>query len=741
MSVEDKTTALRPRARLMRHLGQDLIPTDRVAITELVKNSYDADATIVVLRFVRDEHSGTVEAIEFWDDGHGMSEDIVTSVWLEIANPHRSNNPTSESGKRRVLGAKGLGRFAVARLAQTTLLVTRRRDGDETTVLVDWAHFDDDEAYLDEIPVSWDTGPAEYFQPGGLAQDVFTRPIRDLRLSEEQQQHLLDVTGTHGTLLRLESLRANWDADAINELRTALSRLVPPAPAQDLDAKLVPEFAIFIDADDVPGAASGPVAPNAALEHPRYQLTGTVTADGVVSANFSAQGAGGEAEETLTETVTSDVGTAIGAVGPLRFDLRAWDLEGASLKDLLALDVGVTNVTGLRRLIRDNSGIAIYRDGFRVQPYGDPDVDWLNLDLRRVNNPTMRLSNNQVAGFIFIGADDNPQLEDQANRLGLIQNAAYASLREVLSRLINLVEQRRYNLRRPSRAERGPEQNSLFENFNLRPLREVVSARHQDDPALRDALEQTQQQINVGVDGVKDVISSFSVLATLGSLVDVILHEGRTSLTYTAYEIDDLEQEATRSCDDEARNRIARIASALSTQQDAMTSLFDRIEPLSGRRRGRPREVQLHAAIAKGLAVIEREVLEQRAKVTLLGEDQTVRIDEGDIMAMVTNLVRNALYWTTQTQPRDERFIEVTASRLPDRSISIIVEDNGPGVPEENVESIFDPYFSTKTNGTGMGLSIVGVIAGDYYDGSLDLLPAGQLGGARFEVTLRKRVG
>src|SRR5439155_15244279 len=98
----------------------------------------------------------------------------------------------------------------------------------------------------------------------------------------------------------------------------------------------------------------------------------------------------------------------------------------------------------VRELIRSNSGIALYRDGFRVRPYGEPEYDWLGLGQRRVNNPTMRLSNNQVAGFVYVTAEDNPELRDRSNREGLIENPQYEDLKEVMPKAIPEIGQRQY---------------------------------------------------------------------------------------------------------------------------------------------------------------------------------------------------------------------------------------------------------------------------------------------------------
>ena len=104
----------------------------------------------------------------------------------------------------------------------------------------------------------------------------------------------------------------------------------------------------------------------------------------------------------------------------------------------------------VRAWLREWSGISVYRDGFRVWPYGEPHDDWLRLDQRRVNNPVVRLSNNQVVGFVEISRDGNPELADQTNREGLLHNRAYEDLRRLLYFVLQILEAERQAKRHPT---------------------------------------------------------------------------------------------------------------------------------------------------------------------------------------------------------------------------------------------------------------------------------------------------
>ena len=132
--------ALRPRARLLRTLGNDLISSDKVAIIELVKNAYDADASTVLIRLQGPLRLGQGQ-IEVWDDGHGMDIQTLQTAWLDIATDSKKRSPQSESG-RRVLGEKGIGRLAAARIGSDLLLVTRRRESDRKSTRLNSSHWE-----------------------------------------------------------------------------------------------------------------------------------------------------------------------------------------------------------------------------------------------------------------------------------------------------------------------------------------------------------------------------------------------------------------------------------------------------------------------------------------------------------------------------------------------------------------------------------------------------------------------
>ena len=157
--IQKDTSILRPRARIIKTIGEELISNDIVAIIELVKNSYDANASVIEISFqgrVIDVKEGKKtkrvlikqgSSIVISDDGIGMSLATVKSAWMEPATINKKNAKKSFGDKRRYTGEKGIGRFASAKLAASLKMITKPKDDNEIIVDFNWADFSDDNKY------------------------------------------------------------------------------------------------------------------------------------------------------------------------------------------------------------------------------------------------------------------------------------------------------------------------------------------------------------------------------------------------------------------------------------------------------------------------------------------------------------------------------------------------------------------------------------------------------------------
>jgi signal transduction histidine kinase len=700
----------------LRTLGDELISSETVALVELVKNAYDADARRVLIAFHEplEIDAGDIEVV---DDGEGMSRDTVLGVWMEPATPNRKQARKSRKKKRAVLGEKGIGRFAAARLARYLDMHTKRSESEsQLHVSVDWSQFENEDAYLDEVDISWEETASKEFKKGGRMdglKGIGGRP----------------QIPRHGTILRARCLNIDWHEDQILELKNGLSRLVSTrSTAKKKD------FAIALDLPDRFEHLAGEVEPPETLSKPQYRLTASVKANGHAELEVSREVDGRQRKRT-EKNVNLWQEERPPECGPLDIELRVWDRDPESLERLVTKRRSLRDV---RADLNAAAGVSVYRDSFRVFPYGEPGNDWLRLDLRRVQNPTRRVSNNQVVGYVHITSKDNPELRDQSNREGLIAGRARDDLELLIRSSIGRLENERQKARDESKDEEDKRQPNPLFDFELTALGKQIRDRHSDDPELIATLEDTERRVAIDVDRVREVVSRYQGLATLGQLIDVVLHDGRTPLSKIGSETDLAIEDNSRSGSETKRRRmVGQRLTFIKNQADALAGVFARIEPFAGRKRGRPKPVSLETVIEAAFDVYESELARLGVEVHLPTSETIVKVNQGEIERVIINLLTNSLHWLATV--KGDRKIQVDVSRSGDQ-VEILFSDSGPGVEKSAATQVFEPYFSTKPEGVGLGLSIAGDIVTEFYAGALELVDGGPLAGATFRIILRHRV-
>jgi len=189
----------KPRARIIKTIGEELISNDNVAVIELVKNSYDAESPIVEITFkgnVKEKQEGKKNkryidrnnaSIVIYDEGKGMDFQTIESAWMEPATNFKKKGE-NQNTQRKFTGEKGIGRFASAKLASKLELITKQENSNEEIVVnFNWDDFSDEEKYLEKIQVEWE--------------------IREAKEIKKK-----------GTILKLIDLNNDWDEDKIREL-------------------------------------------------------------------------------------------------------------------------------------------------------------------------------------------------------------------------------------------------------------------------------------------------------------------------------------------------------------------------------------------------------------------------------------------------------------------------------------------------------------------------------------------
>lgn len=669
----------RPRARLLKLIGAELISDDVLAITELVKNAHDADASGVLVAF----HgvTGPDGSITISDDGHGMDLDILLGHWMEPAGTSKSEQRSRvTNGRRRVLGEKGVGRFAADKLARHLELVSRRAsEKREVRAVFDWDEFDTETRMLSDVKNRWEIRPAS------------------------------EIT-KHGTILRMTGLRTTWNERMFRRLCTRLTRL--RSPFTELDG-----FSIRIDSDEFP-QYSGELRSDI-LDRAPYRIDAAFVGQQAIEVNVN----GSRSVEHLWN------GHGDLRCGPVRVRLFAFDLETEAI-------ARIGPRMEVRAWLKEWSGVSIYRDGFRVWPYGEPHDDWLRLDQRRVNNPVTRLSNNQVVGFVEITRDSNPGLADQTNREGILQSRAFEDLRRLMYFVLQILESHRQSLRHPGKPQRDlapvaePEERTvtaeLYRLARTAPP-DVASELRRLAGRLKDTASREEAQRRLFVEG-------YSELAAVGQAAIGLSRAVQPALDHIRERVDTiwgaLDARSQRS-----------VAAALREIEAARQTVVGRVSVLApieegGKHRRRamdvPAEIESFAALVSPVLAARR--VRMASSVPRRGVLR-VEVRPESFHRILHILTANSLDWLHGVRNSE---IRIRAVALED-TCEIIFSDNGPGIPAELAEQVFEPLYSGREGGRGMGLTIARNIV-TLHGGSIEVIVDGRRRGANVRIRLpRKR--
>jgi DNA mismatch repair enzyme (predicted ATPase) len=398
---------IRPSARLVTAIGEDLIKDITAAIVELVKNSYDADANNIEIEFSSLTNEETKEEyikLTVYDDGHGMAYDTVVNKWLVPATNDKLVRKFSPKG-RMLQGRKGIGRYAVAILGEEVTLKTVDILGNQTSLYINWNELKKHE-FLEDVNINVNS------QNTNLASKTN-----------------IEIIGSQDKLY-------NWSKREVELLITELRKMLSPVAAWESKKD---EFNIKIKFKDfiVEGYENKVVEilPIPLIDLYDYRLYGSISENGEFKLNFEEQVIKGTYNEEIKVStfISKDE-----SIGNINIDIRVFDRDPQSIEQIINRGLKDNNKDELlgkndtRNLLNSMSGIGIYRGKFRIRPYGDPGYDWLELDRARVQTPAKKIGSNQVIGFVEIEAEESSRLEEKSARDGLKEDMYFETLKSIL---------------------------------------------------------------------------------------------------------------------------------------------------------------------------------------------------------------------------------------------------------------------------------------------------------------------
>ena len=386
-------------------IGRELITNDSIAIFELVKNSYDANAKTVKIVFLNTKSDPKNAKILIIDDGVGMSLKDIREKWLTVGYSYR-NIETPKNKHRIFAGAKGIGRFSCDRLGRRLNMYTKTSSDKKINfITVDWDKFTKD--------------PSSEFEK--IHVDYLEKNVIEIA---EYNKNNLD----HGTVLEISNLRRLWTAEELRKLKSYLQRLVNPSNSNN-DFKIYLEAGEYLKEDEKSRKKKKEFdVINGRVENMLFEKLEIKTIHIYSSI-----------KDGKIHIVLSD---GDGYIFKLEEDNKKYPHISNIKVNLFYLDKNAKSI--FKRImgihVKDYGSIFLYKNDFRVQRYGNPNNDWLGLDTRKAQGMKRNLGTRELLGRVEI-LGDNAILSEVSSREALNENnKEFSELKEYLIDTVKILE-------------------------------------------------------------------------------------------------------------------------------------------------------------------------------------------------------------------------------------------------------------------------------------------------------------
>lgn len=746
-------------AHLIQVLGEQLIASEKVGILELIKNSYDAQASYCKVQIEKipdledidpdlyefNDYQGPVIVIE--DDGTGMNREVIEDGWLRPASTIKTNikarlkeerNKAIEEGtlgayesltkelkkahKNRIpLGEKGVGRFATHRLGKKVRIKTKVVEHNFEYVLdIDWSLFDQYTGRpvdLDSIGIS-------------LRKQ---EPSRDYGERESGTQIII-YGGKEGF---------SWDEKSIIDLNDSISKLNSPNPNPD---KIENQFEAYLECPQLPDLESIDYVEEF---DPIFTFEGLIDENGVLdyTLNFNPP----SHKVPLGKDKWSEISLDLKKIAK-----DYWKEDGSFRKPKCGefyfhLDIWYRskpwidgpNANDFKRYLSNYGGVSIFRDGINIFPaeWG-AEIDWLNLSERQIKQ-AYRMSYYHMIGNIEIDQVDNLDLVDKTDRQGLIKNKAYSDLVKLSETIVKNIVEQQYVAKRdeftnltkgitsdPKKLSNYTKQTqSLIKNIGANyPVEEdpFVLLDFLGNPSKRKDrlvnLEGSVKELKKSIKLIEDTQDYLIEQAGFGLAIAVSIHEISKLTSNFYYGVNEILKKKT--IDEEKLEELKDASSSLRSE-------LKRLSPIRATRSENRREFDVYKALnyVKGIFKSKFEKLDIEL-VTKKDDKIPIYARYGAVIQVFSNLIDNSCYWLDGEEIDNKKIVVVFDSKYK----TVTVADNGPGIHDSIFPHLFKPGYSLKYPPSGLGLHIckhyMHEMKGDIYVTSnkerIDNLPGAQ---------------
>ena len=674
------TATFRFSTDILRRLGEELITSFDQGIIELVKNSYDADASVCSIELIETQQAGGTVVIT--DDGDGMSIQDIQDGWLVLGRSRKV--PGSRTRRDRLpAGSKGLGRLGALRMGQEVLLTTQPLDepGVDYSLRIRWADF----------------ASSDVVEDVGLA----------VQRSESERRP--------GTRITIRGLNTAASEREVRQLARELLLLTDPFgdPAGFRTELVAPAFK---DLEELVNRAY--------FDDSEFRLVARIDEHGHASARVFDRS--GTARWT---TGTDDLGNPYQAP-PASFELWVFLLAKDSFAGRSA------TIGEVRKWLAQVGGVHLYHRGLRVRPYGDEGHDWLDMNLRRAQSPELRPSTNTSLGRVTV-LDESGDLLQRTDRTGFIDNEAFRDLRRFAVEALEWMQARRLDEREERRTEEKRQSDERAKKADRSLKQEIDKLKPDAQRAVSRAARELESARASERDRLRDELTLYKTLASVGTAVSVFAHEIEGPATELTTSVQAVERRVQKALAAKYATTVAKQVEAVKRSAE-LVARFATL-PLGMLKKSKRRRtlVDVNKAIRDTLALLGPYLEDARVDVICTLSDDTPHVQGSvaDIEAIMSNLLTNTVKaFKTRDAGLRDRTVAVRSSVAGGRVLMGVL-DNGPGIRPQLKDRVWLPGITSDENGTGLGLTIVRDTVVDL-GGEARAIARGELGGAEFIINL-----
>ncbi len=695
-------TEFKPKARLLLQLGDQLIRNEKIALSELIKNSYDAGAknVVVTMNDIADDEYFKNAVITIEDDGVGMNLDIIKNVWMEPGTNYKENkyndNFIGNLG-RRPIGEKGIGRFGIHKLGNIIKIVSKKVDSAEVVFEIDWNDFKSND-YLSDKQINiyerkdtlfCDGKTGTYIEIRGLHNPWTQKEYRDLYRSAFTlsspfetidkfdltiNTNLFDWTEK---LLTLHDIKrhALWyfecEVEEVkndnNNLETKITNFLyrfQPTSQMEVSPKI-----ITIDDDFIK------INPYIRLEKDKSALKQEEE-----KYKFELQ----EYKKNKTLPVPKKpekfFDPSLKNIGKITIKGYIFDFD----PDTLELS-DIEDIAGFKEYTKANGGVRVYRDNMRIYDYGEDGNDWLKMDAKRINQPTVKIANRNIISAVFLDGFTSRGLIEKTNREGFIENDDYEYFKGVVSSVINRVNKLRVIDKEALKRTYFEEQDSTI-NANV-------------------LIEKTKNKISKYITDTKNKEEVLGLIERVeenyNSVKDIVLKSSGAGLAYSLvmHEIEKMISSLEQSVKDKDYEELFEISKALSSAIDNITSLLsnDKVKLIS-----------VFDILNKAFYFFKRRFKKHEIEIIKNFENKEYVINCLNSLSVnaIMNIMDNSIYWLGYWQKDMKSHGKIYVDILEKEDfIDVIIADNGKGFYiSEDIAKL--PFKTTKDENLGKGLGL-----------------------------------